>query len=86
MENPCCSRRGILYGLTKVHEPVTDQCRSLQSIYSTISTPSQKLGKFLVPLVTTLTSNDYTIKDPFLFAEEVSSFDLILSLYLPIFH
>ena len=34
-----------------------------------------KLAKFLVPLLTPLTSNDYTVKDSFSFAEEVSSFD-----------
>ena len=34
-----------------------------------------KLAKFLVPILTPLTLTDYTIKDLFSFAEEVSSFD-----------
>ena len=57
----------------KVYKPVTDQCPSFQSILSTINT--YKLAKSLVSLLTLLTSNDYTIKDLFSFAEEVSSFD-----------
>ena len=46
-----------------------------KSILSAINTPSYKLAKFLVLLLTPLTSNDFTIKDSFSFAEEVSSFD-----------
>ena len=50
------------------------QCPSLQSILSALSIP-YKRGKFLVPLLTSLTSNDYTVKDSSLFVEELSSFD-----------
>ena len=73
--HPCGSRPGILCGMAKVHKPVTDRCPSLRPILSAINTPSYKLAKFLVPLLTPLTSNDFTIKDSFSFAEEVSSFD-----------
>ena len=62
---PCGSRPGILYGMAKVHKPVTDRCPSLQPILSAINTPSYKLAKFLVPLLTPLTSNDFIIKDSF---------------------
>ena len=72
---PCGSRPGILYGMAKVHKPVTNRCPSLRPILSAINTPSYKLAKFLVPLLTPLTSNDSTIKDSFSFAEEVFSFD-----------
>ena len=70
---PCGSRPGILYGMAKVHKPVINWCPSLQWILSAINTPSYKLVKFLVPLLTFLTSNDFS--DSFSFAEEVSSFD-----------
>ena len=43
--------------------------------FSAINTPSYKLAKFFVLLLTPLTSNDYSIKDSFSFVEEVSSFD-----------
>ena len=61
--------------MAKVHKLVTDRCPALQPILSAINTPSYKLAKFLVPLLTPLTSNDFTIKDSFSFAEEVSSFN-----------
>ena len=40
-----------------------------------IGTPTYKLAKFLVPILEPLTTNDYTIKDSFTFAEELQSFD-----------
>ena len=61
--------------MAKVHKPVITQCPSLRPILSAINTPSYKLAKFLVLLLTPLTSNDFTIKDSISFAEEVSSFD-----------
>ena len=33
-------------------------------------TPNNKLAKFLVPTLKSLTSNEYTVKDSFAFAEE----------------
>ena len=71
----CGSRPGILYGMANVPKPVTDPCPSFRPILSAINTLSYKLAKFLVLLLTLLTSTDYTIKDSFSFAEEVSSFD-----------
>ena len=41
---------------------------------SAIGTPTYKLAKFLVPMVEPLTTNEYTIKDSFIFAEELQSF------------
>ena len=61
--------------MAKVHKPVINRCPSLRPIFSAINTPSYKLAKFLVSLLTPLTSNGFTIKDSFSFAEEVSSFD-----------
>ena len=61
--------------MAKVHEAVTVRCSSRQPILSTINTLLYKLVKFLVPLLTPLTSNDYILKDSFSFAEDVPSFD-----------
>ena len=41
---------------------------------STIGTPTYKLAKFLVPIMSPLTSNQFTVHDPFSFADKVSSF------------
>ena len=38
-------------------------------------TPIYKLAKFLAPILEPLTTNEYTIKDSFTFAEELQSFD-----------
>ena len=48
---------------------------SLRPILSAINISAYKLAKFVVQLLTPLASNDYTIKDSFSFAEEVSSYD-----------
>ena len=61
--------------MAKVHKPVINRYPSLRPILSAINPSSYKLAKFLVPLLPPLTSNDFTMKDSFSFAEEVSSFD-----------
>ena len=44
-------------------------------ILSAINTPVYKLAKYLVPILSLLTVNDYTVKDSFTFAKEVLNFD-----------
>ena len=73
--SPSGSRPGIMYGLAKVHKIVRDGLPSFRSILSAIGTPTCKLAKFLVPILEPLTTNEYTIKDSFTFAEELQSFD-----------
>ena len=69
------SRPGILYGSAKVHKPIIDDCTSFRSILSATGTPTYNLGKFLVPILSPLTVNEFTIHDSLLFAEEVANFD-----------
>ena len=38
---------------------------------SAINTLTYKLAKFLVPILKSFTSNEYTVKDSFAFAEEI---------------
>ncbi|MCP4351129.1 MAG: hypothetical protein GY795_37160 [Desulfobacterales bacterium] len=66
---PTGSSPGILYGLGKVHKAGCP----LRPILSAIGTPSYHLAKFLVPLLSPLTKNRYTVKDSFAFAKEISS-------------
>ena len=73
--HPVGSRPGILYGRTKIHKPIKDGVPPFRPILSDIGTPTYKLAKFFVPLLAPLTSNEYTIKDSFSFAEELLSFD-----------
>ena len=38
---------------------------------SAVNTPTYKLAKFLIPILKSSTSNEYTVKDSFAFAEEI---------------
>ena len=40
-----------------------------------VNTPSYKLAKFLVPILSPLTANEYTVKDSFAFAKEITKTD-----------
>ena len=62
------SKPGILYGLPKVHKPGTP----LRPILSSIGTCGYNLSKFLVPNLEHLTVNEFTVKDSFSFADEIS--------------
>ena len=65
------SRPGILYGLCKVHKAITDVCSPFRPIPSAIGTPSYKLAKFLVPKLSSITLNQFIVKDSFSFAEQI---------------
>ena len=71
---PVGSRPGVMYGLCKVHK---DQANGLElppfhPILSTIRTCSYNLAKFFVPILKESTNNEYTVKDSFSFAEEIT--------------
>ena len=61
----------IIYGLCRGHKEIIDNYLPFRSILSAINTPTFKLAKFLVPILKSLTSNEYTVKDSFVFAEEI---------------
>ena len=71
---PRDSKPGILYGSPKVHKAVINNCPKFRPILSTIGTPTYKLAKFLVLILSPLTSNEFLVHDSFSFADEVSSF------------
>ena len=73
--SPTGSKPGILYGLAKVHKPVVGNCPSFRPILSAIGTSTYNLAKFLVPILKPLTINEFTVKDSFSFANEVTTFD-----------
>ena len=60
-----------MHGLCKVHKDIIDNCPPFRSILSAINTPTYKSAKFLVPILKSLTSNEYTVKDLFACAEEI---------------
>ena len=58
------STPGILYGLQKVHKPHVPLC----PIFAACGTATYKLAKYLVPILSPLTENQYTIKNSYEFA------------------
>ena len=48
-----------------------DNCPPFPPILSALNTPPNKLTKILAPILKSLTSNEYTVKDSFAFAEEI---------------
>ena len=60
---------GILHGLCKVHKDITDTCPPFRLILSAVGTPSYKFAKFLVPKLSSITFNEFTVTDSFAFAE-----------------
>ena len=75
---PHGSQPGILYGLCKVHKECVDKSPPFRPILSAIRTPSYELAKFLVPMLSDLTKNEYVTKDSFSFAKEVKNQDASL--------
>ena len=55
--NPCGSQPGVLYKESTGNSP------PFRPILSAINIPSYKLAKFLIPLLSDLTKNDYVSKD-----------------------
>ena len=72
---PIGSRPGILYGNPKVHKPVINNTPKFRPILSAINTPGYNLAKFLIPILEPLTHNEYTVKDSFSFAREITTYD-----------
>ena len=68
---PVGSNPGTLYGLCKVHKAAVDVCPPFRPILSAIVTPTYKLAKYLIPKLASITTNEFSVKDPFCFAEEI---------------
>ena len=67
--SPVWRSPGILYGQAKVQKPVINNCPFSSPILDAINTPSYRLAKFLLPILSPLTINEYTVKDSFAFAK-----------------
>lgn len=76
---PSVSTPAILYWLAKIHKALEDDTSSFIPILPAIGTPSYNLAKFWTQLLTTLTSNDYTIEDSISFTKEVIEFYVLVN-------
>ena len=68
---PLGTRPGIMYGSCKVHKKCVDGCLSFRPILSALQTPTDKLAKYLVPILEPLTINKYSVKDSFNFTTKI---------------
>ena len=66
-----CSRPGILHSLCKIHKNKVERCPLFRPIVSPTGMPLYKIAKFLVPRMNFITSNEFTVKDPFCFAKKI---------------
>ena len=68
---PRGSRPGIMYGLSKIHNPFINNFPELRPIPSAINTPTYSWAKFFISSLKCFTTNEYTLKDSFEFAKNI---------------
>ena len=68
---PLGTRPGIMYRSCKVHKATVGNCPPFRPILSALNIPTYRLAKILVPILKPLTTNEFTVKDSFHFAEEI---------------
>ena len=73
--SPSGSRPGVMYSLSKVNKKCINGSSIFRPILAAIDISTYNLAHFLVTLLGPLTSNDFTVKDSFTFAEELRSQD-----------
>ena len=72
---PVGTTPGILYGNPKVHKTVVNNTPKFRPILSAINTPTYSLAKYLNTILSSLTTNEFTVKNSFDFAEEFVNYD-----------
>ena len=65
------TRPGVMYGSCKVHKASVENFPPFRPILSDLNTRTYQLAKFLVPILKPWTTNEFTVKDSFHFAEEI---------------
>ena len=64
---------GIFYGLPKTHKSDFADNYHLWPIFAAYNCASYKLSKFLVPVLSHFTTNDYTVDNSFIFCQKISA-------------
>ena len=63
---------GILYGLPKIHKPDFATNFKFRPIFAAYNTPSFNIAKYLVPILSPLTKNEYTVENSTQFVDEIT--------------
>ena len=84
---PVCSNPGIMYSLCKVYKfkynSSANDIPPFRPIVLAIGTTTYNLAKFFVPILKEFTVNEYTVRDSFLFYNEIKDQDS--SLFMALF-
>ena len=67
----------LLYGYLKIHKTVVNNTPKFRPILPAINTPTYLLAKYLNPILSPLTTNEFTVRNSFDFAKEVVNYDHI---------
>ena len=54
-----------------MYKPLKNGLLQPRPILSAIGTPTYKLAKYLVPVLSNITQNEFTVKDLFIFVDEI---------------
>ena len=65
-----------MYGLCQVHQEIPNSVPPFRPILSAINTP-----KFLIPILEPLTKNEYVLKEPFSFSEEIRNSNMYMATF-----
>ena len=87
---PVGTTPSILYGNPKVHKAVVNNTPKFRPILSGINTPTYLLAKYLNPILSPLTTNEFTVKNSLILLKKLAIMiitltwlALMLSRYLP---
>ena len=75
---PIGSKPGKMYGLAKIHKALVNGIPKFRPILSSIGTATYNLAKFLVPIMTPITTNEFTVSDSFKFGKDILQQDCSL--------
>ena len=64
-----------LYGLPKIHEALVDGLPNYRPIISQIGSPIYKIAKYLLDFISSITKNEYTLKDSLEFVSMIDKQD-----------
>ena len=67
---------GILYGLPKIHKPDFSTKFQFRPIFAAYNCPSFKIAKYLVPILSPLTTNDFTLENSYAFVNALTESNL----------
>ena len=79
------SSPGILYGLPKIHKNDFNEKFQFRPIFASYNVPSYKIAKYLVSILSSLTSNEYSVSNSYIFSHDITKIQNSNSLFMASF-